>query len=197
VPVTQGVSITGIWLRPEAALAVTGQPPQPDAFDAQDVDGALRPIWSDLAALTEGPCCWSKTQELMAIARGLDPQVVVAVSRTIVSGADEPVAALAAGSGMGERQFRRRFHRATGISPKQFADVQRVRRALVPALTDGKWAGIAHDSGFADQAHLSRDIRLRFGATPRRVAGYFGGIRHELLTHGGVRFVQDRAAEAA
>jgi transcriptional regulator GlxA family with amidase domain len=107
------------------------------------------------------------------------------------------VARLARLAQLSERQFRRRFHAATGVTPKQYADVQRVRRALILALDDPDWAGIAHDSGFADQPHLARDVKLRFGAAPTRVSGYFCGIRHELLEASHVRNLQADKAQAA
>jgi len=75
--------------------------------------------------------------------------------------------------------------------------VQRVRRALIISLEDNNWAGIAHDSGFADQPHLARDIKERFGASPRRVAGYLGNMRHELLEEDDVRNIQSGSARAA
>ena len=115
----------------------------------------------------------------------------------MASGGTVPIPALARAASLSERHFRRRFQAATGLAPKTYADVQRVRRALILSLGDPDWAGIAEEAGFADQPHLIRDIRERFGAAPRQVRGYLGGIRHELLSFGDVRFVQDRAAQAA
>jgi transcriptional regulator GlxA family with amidase domain len=126
-----------------------------------------------------------------------DGAIAAAVDRLTASGGTVPVSRLAALAQLSERQFRRRFHAATGITPKQYADVQRTRRALILALEDPDWAGIAHDSGFADQPHLVRDVKLRFGAAPMRVSGYYGGIRHELLDGGGVRNIQEDRAQAA
>lgn len=129
--------------------------------------------------------------------RASDSAIAGAVDRLVASGGIVTVASLASVAGLSERQFRRRFHAATGIAPKQYADVQRMRRALILSLDDPDWAGIAYEAGFAEQPHLARDIKARFGAGPRRVHGYLGTIRHELLVPAYGRFVQDRRARAA
>ena len=198
VPVTAGWHYTGLRLRPEMARAVTGAAPRTGRMDLLDAEGQLAPLWRDLLRLMdEGACDWTETIGCFGMTGPADHVVGDAVDLLIDSGGIIPVARLAAMSGLGERQFRRRFHAATGIPPKQFADVQRVRRALVLGLDDPDWAGIAHESGFADQPHLARDIKGRFGAAPIRVAGYLGGIRHELLAADHVRNVQSSPPRAA
>lgn len=197
VPVAASCAYAGLRLRPEMARLVTGAAPQPGSFAVTPLDGRLAPIWEDLAELIEGSTDWSAA---LALADGTlpgDPAVTDAVDRLIVSGGTMPIARLAATTGLSDRQLRRRFHAATGLTPKQYADVQRVRRALILALDDPDWAGVAHDSGFADQPHLARDIKMRFGEAPTRVSGYFCGIRHELLEHGDVRFLQAAPPRAA
>lgn len=201
VPVAQGFHYCGLRLRPEMARAVTGREPVPGPPEFTSLEGPFAGVWRDLARLESGACDWIGTMSLFAALSAGDAMVAEAVDRIIASGGTVSLAKLAAGAGLSERQFRRRFHAATGHSPKQYADVQRVRHALILALEGADWAGVAHDSGFADQSHLTRDIRERFGTAPRRVAGYLGGIRHELLTPdpaaADVRFVQDRPARAA
>ncbi len=197
VPVVQGWSYAGVRLRPEAARAVIGIDPQAAHADELAPDGPFAPILADLADLIGAGTDWQRTRSFFAGLTPVDAAIAAAVDRMIGSGGTLPVARLAALAQLSERQFRRRFHAATGITPKQYADVQRVRRALIISLDDGNWAGIAHDSGFADQPHLARDIKERFGASPRRVAGYLGGIRHELVDHRDVRNLQSGTARAA
>jgi AraC-like DNA-binding protein len=197
VPVQQGWAYAGLRLRPEAAERVTGIAPVPGPPEPQVLGGPLGPVFDDLAALIEESCDWSGTLRLFAGASGPDQGVADAVNALIMTGGTASLPALARAVGLGERQFRRRFVAATGVAPKYFADVYRMRRALVLALDDPDWAGIAEESGFADQPHLARDFRARFGQAPRRVRGYFGGIRHELLAPAHVRFVQDEAPAAA
>ena len=84
---------------------------------------------------------------------------------------------LAAVLELSERQFRRRFQHHVGLSVKQLARVTRFQR-LVDDLrahwqhSTGSWvgwAGLAHDHGYADQAHLVRECRNIAGVTPARL----------------------------
>lgn len=198
VPVPQGAVSWGLRLRPEAAGAVTGRPPRIGDWELKESDGRYAPLWRDLASWEPGAAApdFSGTVALLGEAKG-DAEVAAAVDRLVAGGGMVPIGQVAALSQLSERQFRRRFIAATGISPKQYADVQRVRRALILALEDSDWAGVACEAGFADQPHLGRDIKSRFGAGPLRVAGYFGGMRHELLEGGHVRNLQARTKRAA
>ena len=195
VPVAQGWSYAGLRLRPEAARRVTGCPPVPGEVAPLPLDGPFALLWADLRSLAEdrpGSADFPGVAALFGGRRGDDPAIATAVDRLAASGGTEPLARLAAASGLSDRQFRRRFVAATGIGPKQYAGVQRVRRALILSLAAPGWAGIAADAGYADQPHFTRAVRDHFGATPGQIAGYFNGIRHELLFPDDVRFVQDR-----
>ncbi|MBX3562207.1 MAG: AraC family transcriptional regulator [Sphingomonas sp.] len=192
IPVMRGWSYAGLRLRPEAALAVTGRAPDPALSEPLATDGPFAAIIVDLAALAVDD--WRGGEGIAAALAGItgqDRAVADAVDRLALSGGTIPIARLAEQAGIGARQFRRRFLAATGIPAKQYASIQRVRRALLLSLGDPDWAGIASAAGFADQPHLARDIRGRFGAAPVTVRGYLGGIRHELIAP--VRFVQDAA----
>jgi len=197
VPVMKGFDYAGLRLRPEMGAAFSGTEQQPGTSAFVALNGRWGAVVADLLDLVLGGTDWLQTIAFTASLPAGDEAVAHAVDNLIDSGGNMSVARLAALAHLSERQFRRRFHAATGISPKQYADVQRIRRALILSLEDPDWAGVAHDSGFADQAHLARDVKLRFGAAPRRVSGYFCGIRHELIEHAGVRNLQAAAARAA
>jgi AraC-like DNA-binding protein len=196
VPVTQGWRYVGLRLRPEAAAAVVGTAPRVGVTELVGRDGPLAPAFADLATLAASDGDWSAHDGIAATLGGVRGDALIArtVDRLTETGGLAPIAAVAAEAGLGDRHFRRRFLATTGVSPKQFASVQRLRRALLLALEDANWADVASEAGFADQPHLARDIKERFGAAPRRVAGYLGGIRHELLAP--VRFLQDGPAPA-
>ncbi len=196
VPATQGWQYGGLKLRPEATRQVLGEQPATGSYRQLPRGGPLEPVWRDIEALHAGGTDWSGTVMCLGGVTG-DEAVAAAVDLLVASGGSVPIPALARNAALSERQFRRRFQAATGLAPKFYADVQRVRRAILLSLDDPDWAGIAEEAGFADQPHLVRDIRERFGAAPRQVRGYLGGIRHELLSFGDVRFVQDRPAQAA
>lgn len=88
---------------------------------------------------------------------------------------------LAEEAGLSPRQFLRRFRAAAGLTPKEYARMRRVRWACVQAVLGedaAGWAGVAGESGFADQAHLSREFRRVFGWTPRMTEEYLKRIEH-------------------
>ena len=66
----------------------------------------------------------------------------------------------------GERSLQRRFRTLTGISPKRFASIARMEKVMASRLRGGTWAGIAHATGYNDQAHLINDFRSKVGAAP-------------------------------
>lgn len=83
-----------------------------------------------------------------------------------------PIRALARRAELSDRQFTRRFERQVGLTPKLFARTVRLHatldaKARMPAAT---WTQLAHDAGYADQAHFVRDCRALAGGTP---AGFF------------------------
>ncbi|WP_329440307.1 helix-turn-helix domain-containing protein [Streptomyces canus] len=73
--------------------------------------------------------------------------------------AGRPVAMTADELGLGARQLHRRSLAAFGYGPKTLARILRLRRALVLAGAGVPFAEAAARSGFADQAHLARDVR--------------------------------------
>jgi AraC-like DNA-binding protein len=73
--------------------------------------------------------------------------------------AGRPVAATADELGLGVRQLHRRSLDAFGYGPKTLARILRLRRALVLAGAGVPFAETAVRSGFADQAHLARDVK--------------------------------------
>lgn len=73
--------------------------------------------------------------------------------------AGRPVATTADELGVGARQLHRRSLAAFGYGPKTLARILRMRRALALARAGVPFAETATRTGYADQAHLSRDIR--------------------------------------
>ncbi|MEE1829861.1 helix-turn-helix transcriptional regulator [Streptomyces sp. SP17KL33] len=74
-------------------------------------------------------------------------------------GAGRPVAATADELGLGARQLHRRSLAAFGYGPKTLARVLRLQRALALARDGVPFAETAARTGYADQAHLARDVR--------------------------------------
>ena len=79
---------------------------------------------------------------------------------------------------MSERQLRRRFIHAVGISPKQYARELRLTRVM--SLADNRprpdWADLAFATGYCDQAHLNRDCRAIAGLSPTRLHAERNGM---------------------
>jgi AraC-like DNA-binding protein len=73
--------------------------------------------------------------------------------------AGRPVAATADELGVTARRLHRRSLAAFGYGPKTLARVLRLQRALALARAGIPFAETAARSGFADQAHLARDVR--------------------------------------
>jgi AraC-like DNA-binding protein len=75
--------------------------------------------------------------------------------------------------GLSERQLRRRFHATVGYGPKTLQRVLRFRRLLEGidgASGDPDFARLAFDTGYADQAHMTRDCTRLAGLSPAALA---------------------------
>jgi AraC-like DNA-binding protein len=102
-------------------------------------------------------------------APAIDPAVRASVL-ALRSTPATPVTALAAGTGLSERQLRRRVDVAVGYSPRMLARVVRFQRFLraaraTPAAARDL-ARLAGEAGYADQAHLTREARRLAGLPP-------------------------------
>ncbi|MGK5534105.1 helix-turn-helix domain-containing protein [Streptomyces sp. URMC 129] len=73
------------------------------------------------------------------------------------------VAETAARLGLSERQLRRRSLAAFGYGPKTLARVLRMQRALALTRTGVPLAEVAARTGYADQAHMAREVRALAG----------------------------------
>lgn len=75
--------------------------------------------------------------------------------------------------GLSERQLRRRFEANVGYGPKMFARIFRMRAALklirAADPNDLDLALVAYAAGYADQAHMTRELTALAGAPPTRL----------------------------
>ncbi|WP_174531163.1 helix-turn-helix domain-containing protein, partial [Micromonospora maritima] len=62
-----------------------------------------------------------------------------------------------------------------GYGPKTLARILRMRRALDLAHAGAPLAEVAARTGYADQAHLTRDVREFAGMPPTRLLAEAGG----------------------
>ncbi|HEX4705986.1 MAG TPA: helix-turn-helix transcriptional regulator, partial [Pseudonocardiaceae bacterium] len=82
-----------------------------------------------------------------------------------------PIPDVADRFGLSERQFRRRFVTAVGYGPKTLTSVLRLGRAM-RRLYDPthRAADVAIAAGYADQPHMTREMRRLAGITPGELA---------------------------
>jgi AraC-like DNA-binding protein len=173
----------GVRLRPEAAgpiIGVTGGA-------LRGLFGPLQPPLSAPAFLPEAIAGFARTRDHVALDAGfeafdgmaLDPGVAQVAAVLVASGGRGAVRDLAAAAGLSERQLRRRFFDVAGMAPKEFAGVRRLREACIVAVAEQRsWAEAAAAANYADQAHLSREVKDAFAQTPRRIAQYLRLIDH-------------------
>ena len=72
-------------------------------------------------------------------------------------------------AGYSERQWQRRAREATGMTRKQIAQITRAQRAFELLQQGVTPAECAAECGYADQAHLTRSLRVFRGMTPARI----------------------------
>lgn len=110
----------------------------------------------------------------------LDAAVVALVAAIAAADGEAPLGGLMAAGALGPRQLRRRFVAATGLAPKTYARLRRVRRACIglAAQAPVRLAALSLDAGYADQPHFSREMREIFGMSAQMLHAYLRQIAH-------------------
>lgn len=127
-----------------------------DLWPAGDSRRLAEQIASDPAALGR----WMVQR---AASRPVDPLGVPVFS---MASAGVPVAVMADRLGISPRQLHRRCLPVFGYGPLRLARVLRMGRALDHARAGMPLAQVAAACRYADQAHLSREVRALAGTTP-------------------------------
>ncbi|MEC3953065.1 helix-turn-helix transcriptional regulator [Nocardia sp. CDC153] len=166
--------ISGIRFFPGTAPALLGIP----ASELRDARVDLDALWSaanvrratevlakatDPAAGLEAVARWRARESDPA-----DPML-----RSIVTSLEQgrSVAATADELGTGLRRLHRLSLHAFGYGPKTLGRILRMQRALALARKGMGLAEVASVAGYADQAHLTRDVRELAGMSPRELLG--------------------------
>ena len=168
-----GAVLVGARFRPGAGGAALGVPlsdlldQRVDAADLPAVPGGRLPGSLDPAEALRRVALIAAS---MVAERPPDPLVLGAARLLGRPGAraDEAAARL----GIGERQLRRRCQAAVGYGPRMLARVLRFRRFLARIDAPGPvdLAAIAAETGYADQAHLTRESTRLAGLPPAALA---------------------------
>lgn len=172
-----GGTVVGVRLRPGVLGGLVAMPAE--ELVNQDVPGT--DIWRGMSRLTDllgeaatPGAALARLQAFVARPAGeLDPLVDEAVRRLMPWHSGGP-AVLPALLSISERQLRRRCRAAVGVGPKELHRILRLRgfSARVKASIAGQGepevdlARWAVESGYHDQAHLTRECRGLLGVTP-------------------------------
>lgn len=108
--------------------------------------------------------------------QGLYAPIDQALSLMYKSAGNTPVQQFSKQLYIGERNFRRLFKEATGMSPKQFSRILRIKN-VVTVFESGRVANITdlgYYCGYFDQAHFIHDFQLIAGESPGK---YFSNRR--------------------
>jgi AraC-like DNA-binding protein len=142
--------------------------------EIQDARPGAIHVWPELnsiqAPILEAPCDAARCAiaEAFLVHRlhpaWVDRRATAAVE--LLCGGTISIAHTATMLEISRQHLHRLFFDQVGLSPKSFARVARVRRAMrLSLLGDGNAAGIAVEAGFADQPHMIREFRSITGST--------------------------------
>lgn len=174
-----GTVAVGVRFRPGAACAVLGAPAQELVdldIEAADVCGRwVRKLDHRVEEASSPEAALAAVEDDLAVrfsaARELDP-VVIELVQKLLRARDDNVHTLARTLYLSERQLRRRCENAVGVTPKTLQRIFRFRRFLALANADDADTSpdlgrLAHQAGYADQSHLSRETQRLAGLSPR------------------------------
>lgn len=91
------------------------------------------------------------------------------------------VSQLADQAALSNKQFRRRFHEITGLSPKLYCRIKRFNMVIGdthPKLTN--WSDAVYNLGYYDQSHLIRETRNFTGKNPSEFSSYQSRMAKQL-----------------
>jgi AraC-like DNA-binding protein len=179
VPIASAESawFSGVRFRPAMARAILDV----DPAACRNRDVPARAIDAGFGALEERLMdCASPDTAFAVLKRAVDARLAQRDGAGAPRRVQEAIASLARGGevhrvarevGMSERSLYRDLVRWSGLAPKILARILRMQRCLA-ALRAGQTplALLALRMGYADQAHMTRELKALAGVTPREVA---------------------------
>jgi AraC-like DNA-binding protein len=143
------------------------------AHELRDMTVDLETLWPTRQARVLSEQVAAKPEAALEawVLRELDGREPAGVGTVVFEMADRcvPVEAMADNLGIGVRLLHRRCLTLFGYGPKHLARVLRIGRAVAAVRSGLPLAEVAVTAGFADQAHLSREVRDLVGVTPTRL----------------------------
>jgi AraC-like DNA-binding protein len=167
--------ITGVRLRPGYAPSVLGVP----AAELLNRSIPLPVLWDrrrtePFARVCEERCFTARRlllSEVLSSSFASAPppdEAVITTMRWLARNPYARVGQLSRRTGTSERQIHRRFSAAVGYGPKMFQSVLRFQRFLRLSEGHSNWQTLADRAtsvGYADQPHMTREVR-RFAGRP-------------------------------
>jgi len=95
----------------------------------------------------------------------------------------QTIASAASELGLSVRSLQRLVKSHTGVSPYFWLSLARARTAAKNTLDNTSLSEVAFQSGYADQAHMSRELKRWFKHTPRQIIN--SDACHELFSEAG------------
>jgi AraC-like DNA-binding protein len=172
---TGGTVIIGVRFRPSAGGWALGVPLSELRDQRVDLTDLRRADAVRLPGTLDPDTALTRT---LAVAAGLvtdgEPDPAVTRATALLRDPQARTEDVAAEIGLSLRQLRRRCHSAVGYGPKTLQRVLRFRR-FVSRIDEGGPAArdlavVAAESGYADQAHLTRECGRLSGLTPAALA---------------------------
>lgn len=110
-----------------------------------------------------------------------DPLVAAALQWLKTQAGQSRIRDLTQHIGLSQSALERRFHQSVGVSPKKFAMLVRLQRAIRLKENGIRTSTIAHAAGYFDHSHFINDFQRITGNTPE---AYFNGTgSHAKLQH--------------
>ncbi|MFJ8079917.1 helix-turn-helix domain-containing protein [Streptomyces sp. NPDC096205] len=169
-----GGAWAGVRFRPGDGPVLLGVP----AHELRDRRVDLADLWparevGRLTARVNAAADPADGLEEVALGRAAEARAPDPLLRRLVEELDagRPVGGVADEVGLGARQLHRRSLAAFGYGPKTLARILRLQRALRLVRSGVTLADTAARAGYADQAHLTREVRQLTGTTPGRLLG--------------------------
>lgn len=171
-PHRAGATYLGVRFRPGYSPGLPDYSPH----ELRDASGQLPALWKQRAGslaerLVDG--CLEQRGRLLSelLHAHISPRpgsqhVGVALARLEAAGGSLEVAELCAELDVSPRRLERLFRAHVGVAPKRVASIIRVRKVVEAVETCMPLTLVALRLGYADQAHMSREVRRVLGTTP-------------------------------
>jgi AraC-like DNA-binding protein len=167
VDVADRLVTVGLRLRPASLSRLTGASAREFADRSIAIDQVFGPqVLADLELGPDAPSSVIRDALIRLVSRACRQPRAQTMGLGSARGA-RTVTELASQLSTPTRSLREHAYRDVGLSPKRMLRVLRLHAALHAARRpDRAWSRIAHQAGYADQAHLTRECRALLGEPP-------------------------------